>query len=465
MDNVTGPGLFSIRRLKVLIRVTLAGVLLMNVLFIGISYANRYESVDGPTADTEVGDKVAGERDASTVITTQGLIPGEEAPRAAISSPNGAIYVIGPSGNIKYINTTYHSYWDVDPVPDTQASVLYVAGEFVPATDCGTASPCYIRHVQVLNFTTGQVRELYSDVSAEGRWHDVDRYDEDSLLVADITDDRVLVVNTTSGLVEWSWEADNAFPPSSGGDYAGDWTHINDVERLPDGRLMADLRNQDAVVFLDPSTGLQEDWTLGADGNYEVLNEQHNPDYIPESHGGPAVLVADSENDRIVEYQRVNDSWKQSWIWQSSRMNWPRDADRLPNGNTLVTDSNSDRVFEIDREGEIVWSVTADNPYEAERLGTRDESRGGESATRLQLESQTVAEAPDDETGSSNVMSVLVPDLVIDAIVFVKPVWMGFYHIAASIIILGIVLLWPLLEFYWSDYDLQIRTPVVLGRR
>ncbi|MFB6101556.1 MAG: aryl-sulfate sulfotransferase [Haloplanus sp.] len=462
--------LISNHRTKIIIRLVLVLTLVISTSFVGSAYLSRHESVDGPTTNTDVGDRIAGVSNGTTIITTQGSIPSVELPRSAITEPNGAIYAINSSGTLIYRNTTYHAYFDVDPVPNTTSNVLYVAHEYVPKNECETKYPCYIRHIEIANLTTGEIRTIYtSKVSGPangnaGRWHDVDRYDEDSILIADIETDSVIIVNTTSGMVEWQWRAERAFSPASGGEYTQDWTHINDVELLPDGRIMADLRNQDVVIFLDPDTGLQEEWTLGEDDNYEILNGQHNPDYIPESQGGPAVIVADSRNNRIAEYQRVNGSWEQSWVWQDSQMNWPRDADRLPNGNTLITDSGSNRVFEINQKGEIIWRVTADNPYEAERLDTGDESQGGESATRLGLESRTVDDRQVDEMSIKGMIKSIIPNAVINAIVFVKPVWMGFYHIGASLAIIGVLLIWPPLEFYWSEYELKIRTPIVLGR-
>lgn len=76
-------------------------------------------------------------------------------------------------------------------------------------------------------------------------------------------------------------------------------------------------------------------------------------------------------------------------------MEWPRDADRLPNGHTLITDTNRDRVFEVNQRNEIVWEATFPGPYEAERLSTGDESTGGQSAATLGLASL-------DERGFSN---------------------------------------------------------------
>jgi hypothetical protein len=105
-------------------------------------------------------------------------------------------------------------------------------------------------------------------------------------------------------------------------------------------------------------------------GDPTVLNHQHNPQWL----GSGAVLVADSENDRIVELHRVEDgSWQPVWSVEKAggvALDWPRDADRLPNGNTLITDSLNKRVVEVDETGKAVGGIGtgSDIPYEADRL-------------------------------------------------------------------------------------------------
>jgi len=192
------------------------------------------------------------------------------------------------------------------------------------------------------------------------------------------------MVNTTTGEKIWQWNVSEEFDSDSGGVYPDDWTHLNDVEYLDDGRVMANLRNQDQVVFIEPGEGLRENWTLGSDDDHEVLYEQHNADYIPADRGGPAVVVADSENSRIVEYQRVDGSWKLSWLWEDTRLQWPRDADRLPNGNTLIVDSHGQRLLEVNETGAVIAKRDfKQGGYDAERLGTGDESAGGYSIQYL----------------------------------------------------------------------------------
>jgi uncharacterized protein (TIGR03382 family) len=137
---------------------------------------------------------------------------------------------------------------------------------------------------------------------------------------------------------------------------------------------MVSVRNFDQVVAVNRSTKELE-WTLGEDDRSAVLDEQHNPDYIETEDGRAAVLVADSLNDRVVEYTREDDGWTRTWVLRGGGLNEPRDADRLPNGNTLVSDRRGDRVLEVTPEGEVVWEVyTPWQPYDAERLGTPDES-------------------------------------------------------------------------------------------
>jgi hypothetical protein len=241
-----------------------------------------------------------------------------------------------------------------------------------------------------------------------------------------------------------------------------------------DGRIMVSLRNQDQVVFLDREEGLLENWTLGSENNYDILHEQHNPDYIPESQGGPAIVVADSENSQIKEFQRADGNWTRSWLWEDDRIQWPRDADRLPNGNTLITDTHGNRVMEVNGSGEIVWQVESTLPYEAERLETGPESTGGQSAATLGLESRTASEETARNGGSrlnlftffGNVIESVLPHRVYNALIFVAPVWVGKTEAAAIIVGLLSGLTWASLESIWRfrDSDLAFRLPITRER-
>ncbi|PSQ49901.1 arylsulfotransferase (asst) [Halobacteriales archaeon SW_6_65_15] len=367
-------------------------------------------SGESPTKSIEPGDEI-------TVVATQGRFIDGESPE---------LVAFDAAGELVYYEDEYDVYYDVDPVPGETYTVEYVGVEHLVGEECPdflssdyysddqyassvdwdtweryvTAEKndyepvrgkdaCTRDVVERVNLSTGKVTSQYEVVIPDlfsGRTHDVDRVNETHLAVADIFLDRVYVVDARTDEIEWQWQVQDDFQPNAtGGPYTQDWTHVNDVEVLPDDRLMASLRNHDQVVFLDRTdsseSALLENWTLGEDNNYSILNEQHNPDYIPEENGGPSVVVGDSHNNRPVEYQRTsNETWERTWNWTDPRVEWPRDADRLPDGNTLVVDTRGGRVLEISPDGEVVWGVEIGVPYDAERLATGDESTGGPAA-------------------------------------------------------------------------------------
>jgi hypothetical protein len=214
--------------------------------------------------------------------------------------------------------------------------------------------------------------------------HDVDMLESGNLLVVEksnfsdgVNGDRIFVFDREQNRTVWEFVFRNHYPESLEGGMSTDWTHANDVDVVREGEYLVSPRNFDQVILVNRSTK-EIEWRLGEDDNHEVLHEQHNPDYLERANGNPTLLVADSENDRVIEYACVADaadpvagtgpncSWTRQWA--VTGFNWPRDADRLPNGNTLVADSLGHRVVEVTPQGEVVWEFYAPwAPYDAER--------------------------------------------------------------------------------------------------
>jgi hypothetical protein len=378
-----------------------------------------------------------------------------------VSSQSEGLFFLSEDGSVAARLTDEDAYFDADRVREAGThTILYTAANYIAETDCGFSSECIQNRVATYNVSTGEKRVLFSMVTkrySSEQWHDADYLGPDRVVVADIAHDRVIVANTSTGLITWEWQAHQAFGPSSGGRTAEDWTHLNDVEVLPDGRIMVSLRNHDQVVFLDRDDGMNRSLTLGRDhepaADNRTLYEQHNPDYIPPKHGGPAVVVADSEHNRVVEFQRTRSGWEQSWEYEQA-LNWPRDADRLPNGNTLIADSRDNEVLEIDRSGQVVWQASVPLSYEAERLGSGPESEGGPSAERAGL--QSVA-------GESSQAPLLVaaknylPDRVVNGLSFVLAEYrLSLVSVFLLVVLSVTLLLWGVLEWRWSAYRLRV---------
>jgi len=314
------------------------------------------------SADNPCVGRMTSQPDRTTLYSIQGARAGDKTSAMVVGvRPNGSVVGV-------HNDTAAGRWWsyDIDVLPN---------GNILQTTT-------YRRDtlVEEINATTGEhvserrFPEVYDT-------HDVDLINGDELLMNDMSqdgEDRVLVYNLTREEVVWEYYFANhtdAFPRSGGGEFGGDWTHNNDVEKISEGTYMVSVRNFDQVVAINRSTKAIE-WTLGEDDNHEFLNEQHNPDYLETDDGRATVIVADSLNDRVVEYTREDGEWNQTWVLRGDLVE-PRDADRLPNGNTLVADRRSHRILEVTPEGEVVWEVYAPwQPYDVERLGTGDESSG-----------------------------------------------------------------------------------------
>ena len=450
-------------------RSVLAVIVVLSAASVGLTSTTTGSGDVGPSASSGVTARSVG-----TGIPTETLQSRE---LTIISTQvfrdwanEGDLLVVDSEGNVVYRNDSFSTYHDVDPSPAGKYTVLYTGAEFMSASECpasinnGTAmydvhSPetCTRNYVQRLNLSTGETTTVYSALLPKRhKIHDVDRINSTHYAVADIANNRVYVVDASDDQIEWQWRAEQSFSRDQGKQYPERWAHINDVEVLPDGRIMVSVRNMDQVVFIEPGEGIQENWTLGAENRYSVLYEAHNPDYIPKENGGPAVVVADSENNRIVEYERRNGQWVRTWTWTDASLQWPRDADRLPNGNTLVTDSNGNRVLEVAPNGSVVWSRVVGLPYEAERLRTGDESTGGPSATRANLESAGTTAAVvdalfDDEPGFGigPLIKASVPPRVLSSALFVLPSWVGVVDLVPVTVVVTAVLLWAIAEFVW----------------
>jgi len=75
-------------------------------------------------------------------------------------------------------------------------------------------------------------------------------------------------------------------------------------------------------------------------------------------------LITLHGGNKVIEYDRAGDI-----IWLKAGLYLPTDAERLSNGNTLIAQYGNGRVTEVDEEGNVVWEVAGlHKPMDAERL-------------------------------------------------------------------------------------------------
>jgi hypothetical protein len=174
---------------------------------------------------------------------------------------------------------------------------------------------------------------------------------------------------TRAGEIVWEWRSWEHLDPVADGITEIQaprtmWHQGNSVEELPDGDLLASFRPTSTVVRISRKTG-KIVWKLGG----PTVSGQHAPTLLPNGN----VLIFDNGTHRLddsMPYSRVIEVdpttneivWKYqdspAWNFFSPRMG---NAQRLPNGNTLITESSFGRMFEVTREGETVWEYV--NPF------------------------------------------------------------------------------------------------------
>ena len=157
--------------------------------------------------------------------------------------------------------------------------------------------------------------------------------------------------------------------------HGGDLFHTNSLERLDgsladanpafaQGNFLVSMLLLDFVAVIDPKA---ERIVWGKVGPYKA---QHDPQVLENGR----VMIFDNKGgggpggagSRLLELGPA--TWETTWSYDgNAREPFYSEtcglAQRLPNGNTLVTETDLGRAFEITREGEIVWEFY--NPHRA----------------------------------------------------------------------------------------------------
>jgi hypothetical protein len=193
----------------------------------------------------------------------------------------------------------------------------------------------------------------------------------------------------------WEWHGIEHFDPDI--DIIGlihnreEWTHMNDVDPMPDGNIMCSARHTDNAFIIDRNSG-DIIWRWGNTAYFDPETgtvEQH--DYRdPKNMGGPhdAHIIAKGlpgegnmlvyDNGMYNFYSRAIEVDIQTGdiVWQSEpdfglegyvkgRIHFApmiSGAERQPNGNTLICSGTNGVVFELTREHELVWHWVRETP-------------------------------------------------------------------------------------------------------
>jgi len=151
----------------------------------------------------------------------------------------------------------------------------------------------------------------------------------------------------------------------------GDIFHTNALEildgsmedRIPafkKGNILTSFRRLDSIAVVNPESE-EVVWM-----QFGMWLAQHDPTTLDSGN----IMVFDNRGhggqSKVIEYDPT--SMEPVWIYSGTNehpffTNAGGANQRLPNGNTLITESDNGRAFEVTREGEIVWEYR--NPARA----------------------------------------------------------------------------------------------------
>jgi hypothetical protein len=165
----------------------------------------------------------------------------------------------------------------------------------------------------------------------------------------------------------WEWHAwehlDPAVDVMNPLDFRAEWTHANSIDQMPNGDLLISFRNTSTVAIASRETG-EVTWRMGPPD----LGQQHHARYV---NGNITIFDNGAHRPNTpITYSRVIEVKPETkeiiWEYQDSTIfnffsPFISSAQRLENGNTLITEGNFGRIFEVTAEGEVVWEYVS--PY------------------------------------------------------------------------------------------------------
>ncbi|MFH1530552.1 MAG: aryl-sulfate sulfotransferase [Pseudomonadota bacterium] len=198
----------------------------------------------------------------------------------------------------------------------------------------------------------------------------------------------------------WTWRICEHYTPPN--PYDG-WSHVNTIEPFPGERaVLLSVRNQDLLMRVDRDSG-EIDWTLGWGGDFTMAPEdlflrQHAPQILDNGEillfdNGLAQKEANRKDDDPAKVRPVSRviqlalSFHEDGSPDAAAVTWEyldpdlfayarSEADRLPNGNTLITYSqlaphDDSWLREVTEDQVTVWELRSPyhwSTYRAERI-------------------------------------------------------------------------------------------------
>lgn len=300
----------------------------------------------------------------------------------------GAVQEFGWSGGLVwefiFSSSTYQAHHDIEPMPN--GNILMIAWELKTAAQARQAG--YNRNVPLWPDHIIEVQPVGSNGgNVVWEWHAWDHLIQDY----DPTKDNYGVVAEHPELLDINM-------PGAAGPQGGDWMHVNGISYNPElDQIVISCHNLDELYVIDHSTTTAEAaghtggragrggdilYRWGKPSNYDApgaayFNVVHSAKWVPPGYPGTGNILAFNNREGtgasiVCEITPPYDgaggySWTPGTAYGPATPTWTYTAagfysnhlgwcERLPNGNTLISESTSGYLLEVNPAGQTQWS-------------------------------------------------------------------------------------------------------------
>ena len=290
-----------------------------------------------------------------------------------------------------FSNEIYQHHHDIEPMPN--GNILIIVWEMK------TAEQAYALGRQIIN---NDINQVWSSAILEietnngdivWEWHLWDHFIQDvdpNLPSYGVISEHPELFDINCGEI-----GSNTGGPMQAN---GDWLHLNSVHYNSDlDQIIISSRAQNEIYIIDHSTSTEEAashtggnsgkggdflYRWGNPANYNrgtntnnILNSQHSVNWINNGYPGEGNIIIfnnfhnDASSSVIEIIPPLNDVGTydinhglpygpETWQWiYSGNITTPMQggAFRLPNGNTIITQTHTSKIIEVSYDGELLW--------------------------------------------------------------------------------------------------------------
>lgn len=271
-------------------------------------------------------------------LLIQTLPPEDAGGCEKIGGSAGAMLELDPAGNTLWEHRDIHQHHDYQRLAN--GNTVYLAWEVMPAAICERIQGGH-KHEEDPELMWGDVvREIDSEGNLIREWLSREHLDFDEEVICPLESHK-------------------------------EWTHSNSIEVLENGDWLMSLRLTSTVIIVDGASG-DVKWRWGGShinkdhdpkkwGPRE-LSHQHNAQML--ANGNIMVFDNGCHRKRGPGFSRIVEINPETleFVWSYSDPTvlafysfMVSGCERLPNGNTLITEGASGRLMEVTQERKVVW--------------------------------------------------------------------------------------------------------------